>query len=255
VNQKKVTMSIKGKTIIITGASSGIGEATAKKLSQEGANVVLSARREDKLNSLKDEIVKNGGMALVVPADVTKKEDFKKVVSSTLEEFGSIDGIINNAGLMPLSYVKNLHTDEWDKMIDVNIKGVTNGVSAVIPTMMEQKSGNIVNISSSAAHKYYPGGAVYCATKAAVRMFTEGLRAELAPHYGINVTSIDPGFVSTELTDTITDDEIKKDMEPMFKELTPLQAEDIAEAIYYSLSQPKRANVNDVYIMPTDQEQ
>ncbi|HKL36677.1 MAG TPA: SDR family oxidoreductase [Salegentibacter sp.] len=248
-------MSIKGKTIIITGASSGIGEATAKKLSQEGANVVLSARREDKLNSLKDEIVKNGGMALVVPADVTKKEDFKKVVSSTLEEFGSIDGIINNAGLMPLSYVKNLHTDEWDKMIDVNIKGVTNGVSAVLPTMMEQKSGNIVNISSSAAHKYYPGGAVYCATKAAVRMFTEGLRAELAPHYGINVTSIDPGFVSTELTDTITDDEIKKDKEPMFKELTPLQAEDIAEAIYYSLSQPKRANVNDVYIMPTDQEQ
>src|SRR6056297_649620 len=248
-------MSIKGKTIIITGASSGIGEATAKKLSQEGANVVLSARREDKLNSLKDEIVKNGGMALVVPADVTKKEDFKKVVSSTLEEFGSIDGIINNAGLMPLSYVKNLHTDEWDKMIDVNIKGVTNGVSAVLPTMMEQKSGNIINISSSAAHKYYPGGAVYCATKAAVKMFTEGLRAELAPHYGINVTSIDPGFVSTELTDTITDDEIKKDMEPMFKELTPLQAEDIAEAIYYSLSQPKRANINDVYIMPTDQEQ
>lgn len=248
-------MSIKGKTIIITGASSGIGEATAKKLSQEGANVVLSARREDRLNSLKDEIVKNGGMALVVPADVTNKEDFKKVVSSTLEEFGSIDGIINNAGLMPLSYVKNLHTDEWDKMIDVNIKGVTNGVSAVLPTMMEQKSGNIINISSSAAHKYYPGGAVYCATKAAGKMFTEGLRAELAPHYGINVTSIDPGFVSTELTDTITDDEIKKDMEPMFKELTPLQAEDIAEAIYYSLSQPKRANINDVYIMPTDQEQ
>lgn len=248
-------MSIKGKTIIITGASSGIGEATAKKLSKEGANVVLSARREDRLNSLKDEIVKNGGMALVVPADVTNKEDFKKVVSSTLEEFGSIDGIINNAGLMPLSYVKNLHTDEWDKMIDVNIKGVTNGVSAVLPTMMEQKSGNIINISSSAAHKYYPGGAVYCATKAAVKMFTEGLRAELAPHYGINVTSIDPGFVSTELTDTITDDEIKNDMEPMFKELTPLQAEDIAEAIYYSLSQPKRANINDVYIMPTEQEQ
>ncbi|WP_037321571.1 SDR family oxidoreductase [Salegentibacter sp. Hel_I_6] len=248
-------MSIKGKTIIITGASSGIGEATAKKLSQEGANVVLSARREDRLKSLKDEIVKNGGLALVVAGDVTKKEDFKKIVSSTLEEFGSIDGIVNNAGLMPLSYVKNLHTEEWDKMIDVNIKGVTNGVAAVLPTMMEQKSGHIINISSSAGHKYYPGGAVYCATKAAVKMFSEGLRAELAPNYGINVTSIDPGFVSTELTDTITDDEIKKDMEPMFKELTPLQAEDIADAIYYSLSQPKRANINDVYIMPTDQQQ
>lgn len=248
-------MSIKGKTIIITGASSGIGEATAKKLSQEGANVVLSARREDRLKSLKDEIEKNGGMALVVPADVTNKEDFKKIVSLTLEEFGSIDGIINNAGLMPLSYVKNLHVDEWDQMIDVNIKGVTNGVAAVLPTMMEHKSGHIINISSSAGHKYYPGGAVYCATKAAVKMFSEGLRAELAPNFGINVTSIDPGFVSTELTDTITDDEIKKDMEPMFKELTPLQAQDIADAIFYSLSQPKRANINDVYIMPTDQEQ
>ncbi|WP_133547245.1 SDR family oxidoreductase [Salegentibacter sp. 24] len=248
-------MSIKGKTIIITGASSGIGEATAKKLSQEGANVVLSARRKERLNALKDEIEKNGGMALVVPGDVTKKEDFKNIISATLEKFGSIDGIINNAGLMPLSYVKNLHTDEWDKMIDVNIKGVTNGVAAVLPTMMEQKSGHIINISSSAGHKYYPGGAVYCATKAAVKMFSEGLRAELAPHFGINVTSIDPGFVSTELTDTITDEQIKKDMEPMFKELTPLQAQDIADAIYYSLSQPKRANINDVYIMPTDQEQ
>ncbi|TDN89324.1 hypothetical protein DET49_10669 [Salegentibacter sp. 24] len=252
---KNIDMSIKGKTIIITGASSGIGEATAKKLSQEGANVVLSARRKERLNALKDEIEKNGGMALVVPGDVTKKEDFKNIISATLEKFGSIDGIINNAGLMPLSYVKNLHTDEWDKMIDVNIKGVTNGVAAVLPTMMEQKSGHIINISSSAGHKYYPGGAVYCATKAAVKMFSEGLRAELAPHFGINVTSIDPGFVSTELTDTITDEQIKKDMEPMFKELTPLQAQDIADAIYYSLSQPKRANINDVYIMPTDQEQ
>ncbi|MDT0690090.1 SDR family oxidoreductase [Salegentibacter sp. F188] len=248
-------MNLEGKTIIITGASSGIGEATAKKLSQEGANVVLTARREDRLKSLKDDIEKNGGKALVISGDVTSKEDFKKIVSATLEEFGSIFGIINNAGLMPLSYVKNLHTDEWDKMIDVNIKGVTNGVAAVLPTMMEQKSGHIINISSSAGRKYYPGGAVYCATKAAVKMFTEGLRSELAPNFGINVTSIDPGFVSTELTDTITDDEIKKDMEPMFKELTPLQAQDIADAIYYSLSQPKRTNINNVYIMPTDQAQ
>ncbi|MDT0685776.1 SDR family oxidoreductase [Autumnicola psychrophila] len=248
-------MNLEGKTLIITGASSGIGEATAKKLAQEGANVVLSARREERLISLKDEIEKNGGKALVISGDVTNKEDFKKIVSATLEEFGSIFGIINNAGLMPLSYIKNLHTEEWDKMIDVNIKGVTNGVAAVLPTLMEQKSGHIINISSSAGRKYYPGGAVYCATKAAVKMFTEGLRAELAPHFGINVTSIDPGFVSTELTDTITDDEIKKDMEPMFKELTPLQAQDIADAIYYSLTQPKRTNINDVYIMPTDQAQ
>ncbi len=250
-------MSIKGKTIIITGASSGIGEATALKLSKEGANVVLTARREDKLKELKKKIEakKDHGKALVITADVTKKQDFKKIVEGTLKEFKSIDGIINNAGLMPLSYIKNLHTDEWDKMVDVNIKGVLNGVAAVLPSMMEQKSGHIINISSSAARKYYPGGAVYCATKSAVKMFSEGLRQELAPTYGIKVTSIEPGFVSTELTETITDEEIKKELMPMVKDLTTLEAEDIAEAIYYALSQPERANINDVYIMPTEQKE
>lgn len=249
-------MSLKGKTVIITGASSGIGEATAMKLAKEGANVVLTARSEDKLNKLQSKIEKeNGGKAIVVPADVTKKEDLKKVAKKTREEFGSIDGLVNNAGLMPLSYVKNLHTDEWDKMVDVNIKGVLNGVAAVLPTMMEQKSGNIINISSSAGRKMYPGGAVYCATKSAVRMFSEGLRQELAPNFNINVTSIEPGFVDTALTDTITDEEIKEGLLSNFKEMTPLEAEDIAEAIFYSMSQPKRANINDVYIMPTEQQQ
>ncbi len=248
-------MSIKGKVIIVTGASSGIGEATAKKLAKEGAKVVLSARRRERLTKLKEEIEKAGGEALVITGDVTEKDDFKKIVSQTLEKFKGIDGIINNAGLMPLSYIKNLHTDEWDTMIDVNIKGVMNGVAAVLPTFMKQKSGHIINISSSAGRKYYPGGAVYCATKAAVKMFSEGLRQELAPEYGINVTSIEPGFVATELTDTITDEEIKKDLMPMVKDLTTLEAEDIAEAIFYSLAQPKRANINDVYIMPTEQKE
>ena len=246
---------MKGKTIIITGASSGIGNATAKKLAKEGANVVLSARREDRLKSLEDEITKNGGNALVVVADVTKKEDFSRVVDKTLEKFGSIDGLINNAGLMPLSYVKNLHTDEWDTMVDVNIKGVLNGVAAVLPTMKEQKSGHIINISSSAGNKIYPGGAIYCATKAAVKMFTEGLRMELAPNYNIKATSIEPGAVDTELTDTITDEEIKEGFASQLQEITPLEAEDIANAIYYALSQPKRANINEVYIMPSEQEQ
>ena len=249
-------MSIKGKTVIITGASSGIGEATALKLAKEGANVVLTARSEDKLKKLKEKIDKqNAGKALVVPADVTKKEDLKKVADKTKEEFKSIDGLVNNAGLMPLSYVKNLHTDEWDKMVDVNIKGVLNGVAAVLPTMMEQKSGNIINISSSAGRKIYPGGAVYCATKSAVRMFSEGLRQELAPNFNINVTSIEPGFVDTSLTETITDEEIKEGLLSNFKEMTPLESEDIGAAIVYSMSQPKRANINDVYIMPTEQEQ
>lgn len=249
-------MSIKGKTVIITGASSGIGEATAMKLANEGANVVLTARREERLKELKSKI--DGlqtGKALVVPGDVTKKQDFKTIVNKAKEEFGSIDALINNAGIMPLSYVKNLHTDEWDKMVDVNIKGVLNGVAAVLPTMIDQKGGNIINISSSAGRKIYPGGAVYCATKSAVRMFSEGLRHELAPHYNINVTSIEPGFVETELTESITDDEIKEGLLSNFQDMTPLQAEDIAESIFYALSQPKRANINDVYIMPTEQEQ
>ena len=249
-------MSMKGKNVIITGASSGIGEATALKLAKEGANVVLTARSEDKLKELKSKIEKeNAGKALVVPADVTKKEELKKVAEKTKEEFGSIDGLVNNAGLMPLSYVKNLHTDEWDKMVDVNIKGVLNGVAAVLPSMMEQKSGNIINISSSAGRKIYPGGAVYCATKSAVRMFSEGLRQELAPNFNINVTSIEPGFVDTSLTETITDEEIKEGLLSNFQEMTPLEAEDIAEAIFYAMSQPKRANVNDVFIMPTEQQQ
>ncbi|MUH35556.1 SDR family oxidoreductase [Zobellia amurskyensis] len=246
-------MNIKDKVIIITGASSGIGEATALKLSKEGAKVVLTARREEKLEELKKKIESNGGEALIVTGDVTKKSDYEEVVNKTLKKFKTIDALINNAGLMPLSYVEKLKTDEWEKMVDVNIKGVLNGVAAVLPTMIENKSGNIINISSSAAHNYFPGGAVYCATKSAVKMFSEGLRQELAPKYGINITSIEPGAVSTELTNTITDEDIKETFKEMQK-MTFLEAEDIAEAIYYTLVQPARANINDVFIMPTQQQ-
>ncbi|MDO6817548.1 SDR family oxidoreductase [Zobellia sp. 1_MG-2023] len=246
-------MDIKDKVIIITGASSGIGEATALKLSKEGAKVVLTARREDRLKDLKEKIENNGGEALIVTGDVTSKSDYEELVNKTLEKFNTIDALINNAGLMPLSYVEKLKTDEWEKMVDVNIKGVLNGVAAVLPTMIENKGGNIINISSSAAHNYFPGGAVYCATKSAVKMFSEGLRQELAPKYGINVTSIEPGAVSTELTDTITDEDIKETFKEMQK-MTFLEAEDIAEAIHYALVQPARANINDVFIMPTEQQ-
>jgi len=247
-------MDIQDKVVIITGASSGIGEATALKLSNKGAKVVLTARREEKLEELKNKIESNGGTALIVTGDVTKKEDYDNLVEKTLGKFNTIDALINNAGLMPLSYVEKFKTDEWEKMVDVNIKGVLNGVAAVLPTMIKNKGGNIINISSSAAHKYFPGGAVYCATKSAVKMFSEGLRQELAPKYGINVTSIEPGAVSTELTNTITDEDIKEMFKDMQK-MTFLEAEDIAEAIYYTLVQPARANINDVFIMPTQQQQ
>jgi len=248
-------MNIQNKTVIITGASSGIGEATALKLSKEGANVVLTARREDRLKKLKTKIEKGGGKALVVTGDVTNKNDWQHLQKETKDTFGSIDVLINNAGLMPLSYVKNFHTDEWDTMVDVNIKGVLNGVSAVLPTMIEQKEGHIINISSVAAYKYFPGGAVYCATKSAVKMFSEGLRQELAPTYGINVTSIEPGAVDTELTETITDKELMEDMQEVMGDVQPLEPNDIADAIFYALSQPGRTNINDVYIMPTTQKQ
>jgi NADP-dependent 3-hydroxy acid dehydrogenase YdfG len=244
-------MDLKNKVVIITGASSGIGKATARKLAKEGASVVLCARSEDELNTLRDKIESEGGKALVVKTDVTKPGDLQNAIALAVEEFGSIDVLINNAGLMPLSYVEKLKTDEWEKMVDVNIKGVLNGVAAVLPTMRKNKSGHIINISSSAAHQYFPGGAVYCATKAAVKMFSEGLRKELAPEYGINVTSIEPGAVDTSLLDTITDDDIKEKLKGM-QGMTRLEAEDIANSIFYALNQPERVNINDVYLMPTE---
>ncbi|MDO6519579.1 SDR family oxidoreductase [Zobellia uliginosa] len=246
-------MNIDNKVVIITGASSGIGQATALKLSEEGAKVVLTARREDRLKDLQKKIEERGGEALIVAGDVTKKSDYEELVEKTLGKFKTIDVLINNAGLMPLSYVEKLKTDEWEKMVDVNIKGVLNGVAAVLPTMIENKGGSIINIASSAAHNYFPGGAVYCATKSAVKMFSEGLRQELAPKYGINITSIEPGAVATELTDTITDEDIKETFKEMQK-MTFLEAKDIAEAIHYALTQPARANINDVFIMPTEQQ-
>ncbi|MEO9892514.1 SDR family oxidoreductase [Aurantibacter sp.] len=246
-------MEIENKVFIITGASSGIGKATAHKLAENGSKVVLMARSEDDLNDLKIEIEKNNGKALVIVGDVTKTKDFDNAVSKTKKEFGTVNGLINNAGLMPLSFVEKLKTDEWEKMVDVNIKGVLNGVAAVLPELKENNSGNIINISSMAANRYFPGGAVYCATKSAVKMFSEGLRQELAPKYGINITSIEPGAVATNLTSTITDEDIKEKMEEMQK-METLEAEDIANSIYYVLTQPERVNINDVYLMPSEQQ-
>ena len=246
-------MKLNDQIIIVTGASSGIGEATAEKLAANGAKVVITARREDRLKKLKEKIEQDGGQALSVVADVTKKEDWEKIIKETKETFGDATALVNNAGLMPLSYAKKLKTDEWDKMIDVNIKGVLNGVAAVLPSMMDHKAGHIINISSVAGRKVYPGGAVYSATKFAVRAFSEGLRNELAPEFNIRITAIEPGAVATELTDTITDEDILENvMKPML-DIEPLQAEDIAESILYALQQPKHVNVQELLVMPTEQ--
>ena len=246
-------MNIKDKVVIITGASSGIGEATALKMAKEGAKVVLTARSKTKLKELAKKIKADNGTALAVTADVTKSKDFKKVVEKAKKEFGSVHILVNNAGLMPLSYIEKLKTDEWNTMVDVNIKGVLNGVEAVLPTLIENKGGHIINISSTAAYNYFPGGAVYCATKAAVQMFSEGLRKEISKKYGINVTSIEPGAVDTSLLETITDEDIKKELKGMMK-MTTLQAEDIANAIFYAVNQPARANINNIHILPSEQQ-
>ena len=245
-------MELQDKVVIVTGASSGIGEATAEKLAAHGAKVVLTARREDRLKELKQKIENDGGQALVVTADVTKKDDWKQVIQQTQETFGDVDVLVNNAGLMPLSFVKKLKTDEWEKMIDVNIKGVLNGVAAVLPKMMDNKQGHIINISSVAGRKVMPGSAVYSATKFAVRAFSEGLRNELAPEFNIRVTAIEPGAVATELTDTITDEDIMENLKAML-DIETLQSEDIAESILYALQQPKHVNVQELLVMPTEQ--
>lgn len=247
-------MKIKDKVVIITGASSGIGEATARLLAKEGAKVVLAARRADRLENLTKEIESAGGTALAVQTDVVKRAEVENLARVTLEKFGKIDVLVNNAGIMPLSFTKNLHVEEWERMVDVNIKGVMYAIAAVLPKMREQKDGHILNISSVAGRKLFPGGAVYCATKFAVTALTEGMRMELSPPDNIRFTAIEPGAVSTELTHTITDKEIFEMWnKPGRQEMTPLESNDIAEAILYAITQPERVSVNEILLQPTSQ--
>ncbi len=244
---------IKDKVAIVTGASSGIGYATALALSKAGAKVAIGARRTDKLTELENEISKNGGEAFSQKLDVTKKSDCDSFVKSVIEKWGTVDILINNAGLMPLSFIKNLKIDEWDQMIDVNIKGVLYCTAAVIPKMLEKQSGHIVNISSVAGRIVFPSGSVYCATKHAVTALSEGLRQEFSTRKNIRVTCIEPGVVSTELTNTITDESLKSFVENA-KKMQSLKAQDIANAILYAVEAPDYVNVNEVLIRPTTQE-
>ncbi|KRT61010.1 MAG: short-chain dehydrogenase/reductase SDR [Thaumarchaeota archaeon CSP1-1] len=244
---------IKDKVAIVTGASSGIGYATALTLSKSGAKVAIGARRTDKLLELENEITKNGGEAFSQKLDVTKKSDCNSFVDATIKKWGGVDILVNNAGLMPLSFVKNLKIDEWDQMIDVNIKGVLYCTAAVIPHMYAKKSGHIINISSVAGRIVFPSGSVYCATKHAVTAFSEGLRQEFSTRSNIRVTCIEPGVVSTELTNTITDESLQSFVETS-KKMNSLNAEDIANAILFAVEAPSHVNINEVLIRPTTQE-
>jgi len=245
--------NLKGKTALVTGASSGIGEATAYALAEAGANLVLSARREDRLIGVKNRIKEKGGKALVVKTDVTIQDQVEASVEAAKSEFGSIEILINNAGVMHLSLLDKLWVDEWMKMVDVNIKGVMYATAAVLPGMIEQKSGHIVNISSVAGRRVMKGGSVYSATKYAVRAFSEGLRQEFSPSTGIRITCVEPGAVATELGQHINDQDIIKAWQNRFGDLKTMESEDIAASIIYALEQPQRVSAHEILLYPTDQ--
>lgn len=238
--------SLKEKVILITGASSGIGEATARDLAARGARVVLGARRTDRLEKIAAEIRAAGGEVATRALDVTDLADTQAFAAFALETFGGLDVIINNAGVMPLSPLAELRIDEWNRMIDVNIRGVLHGIAAVLPHMTERKAGQIINVSSIAGHRVWPACAVYSGTKFAVRAISEGLRQE-TKH--IRVTIISPGAVESELANTITSPATAAAVNDYFRQnmLTP---DAIARAVAYAIEQPAGVDVNEVIVRP-----
>jgi NADP-dependent 3-hydroxy acid dehydrogenase YdfG len=244
--------SMEGKVIVITGASSGLGAATARLLSEQGALLALGARRKDRIDALADELSSELGKTIAVQMDVTQRDQVKNLVDIAVKEYGRIDVMINNAGLMPQSLLESLKVDDWDRMIDVNIKGVLYGIAAALPYMKEQKAGHIINVSSVAGHKVGPGGAVYSATKHAVRALSEGLRQEVKP-YNIRTTVISPGVVATELPDSVTDPAVIGRIQKLYKEIA-IPADSFARTVAFAISQPDDVDINEILFRPTRQE-
>jgi NADP-dependent 3-hydroxy acid dehydrogenase YdfG len=243
--------NIEGKVVVITGASSGLGAATARLLSAEGATVVLGARRLDRLKSLADELTQSGGQALAAATDVTHCDQVKRLVDAAVQTYGRIDVMLNNAGLMPHSPLERLKIDDWDRTIDVNIKGVLYGIAAALPYMREQKAGHIINVSSVAGHKVGPGSAVYAATKHAVLALSEGLRQEVKP-YNIRTTVISPGAVATELPNSITEPDVAESIHQFYEEVA-IPADSFARAVAFAMSQPDDVDINEILFRPTRQ--
>ena len=243
--------NIAGKIVVITGASGGLGEATARHLSELGAMVVLGARRLDRIQALAQELGGKDGKAIALQTDVTQSEQLQKLVDAAVEIYGQIDVMINNAGLMPHSPLERLKIDDWDRMIDVNIKGVLYGIAAALPYMQQQKSGHFINVSSVAGHKVRPGSAVYAATKHAVLVISEGLRQEVKP-YNIRTTVISPGAIATDLPNSITEPDIAESVRKIYEIAVP--ADSFARAVAYAMSQPDEIDVNEILFRPTRQE-
>jgi len=247
-----MTEAIKDKIVVVTGASSGLGEATARLLSAQGATVVLGARRADRLQSLAKDLEARGGRTLALGTDVTRREQVKALVDSAVQTYGRIDVMINNAGLMPQAPLEQLKVDEWDRMIDVNIKGVMYGIAAALPHMQRQKAGHFINVSSVAGHKVGPGFAVYAATKFAVRALSEGLRQEVKP-YNIRTTVISPGAVATELPNSVSDPVAAERLRDFYSQVA-VPADSFARAVAFAMSQPEDVDINEILYRPTRQE-
>ncbi len=245
-----MTEGIEGKVVVITGASSGLGEAAVRLLSEGGAKLVLGARRLDRLEALAQSC--GLGADAAVRTDVTNFDEVKRLVDHAARLHGRIDVIINNAGLMPHSPLERCKVEDWDRTIDVNLKGVLYGIGAVLPYMKEQKSGQIINVSSVAGHKVNPGGAVYAATKHGVRVISEGLRQEVKP-YNIRTTVISPGAVDTELPASVTEEDVAKNVRALYERVA-IPASSFARAVAFAMSQPEDVDINEILFRPTAQE-
>jgi len=244
--------NITGKVVVITGASSGLGEATARYLAERGAAVVLGARRAERLQALVDEITRAGGKASAVVTDVTDPLQVQALVDAAVDTHGRVDVILNNAGVMPHSPLERRKIDDWNRTIDINIKGVLYGIAAALPHMQRQKAGHIINVSSVAGHKVGKNNAVYAATKTAVRVITEGLRQEVKP-WNLRTTIISPGAVATELPNSVTEADVAKGIGQFYEEYA-IPAESFARAVAFAIGQPDDVDINEILFRPTRQE-
>lgn len=245
-----MTDNIRDKVVVIAGASSGLGEALARRLTDAGAKVVLGARRLDRLQKLAREL--NLPEDAVVQTDVTHPEQVQALVDKAVALHGRIDVMVNNAGLMPHSLLEKRQINDWNAMIDVNLKGVLYGIAAALPYMQQQKSGHIINTSSVAGHKVRAGSAVYAATKTAVRVISEGLRQEVKP-YNIRTTIISPGAVESELAASVTDEAMAKNVQAFYDEVA-IPADSFASTVLFAIGQPEEVDINEILFRPTRQE-
>lgn len=248
-----MTGSLAGNVAIVTGASSGIGRATAIALAEAGAAVAVAARRGDRLDEVVERIRRDGGRALAVATDVADREAVFALVERAAAEFGPADILVNNAGIMPTSPLEDIDLDDWLRMVEVNVNGVLHCLAAALPAMLERKSGHIVNVGSIAGRRPFPGGTIYSATKFAVRCISAGMQLELSAAHGIRVTDIQPGVVATELVDNIPDPETRQGFIQRWEDKEPLASEDVAAAILYAVTAPPHVNVNEILIRPRDQ--